>query len=74
MNKQLIKLLNPQIIKVPYNKSYLKGLQLIQKPNSGSRISKEDLDKKIWAVQWHPEKMESEDNEYPLGKLYHKFL
>ena len=34
----------------------------------------EDLDKKIWAVQWHPEKMESEDNEYPLGKLYHKFL
>ena len=25
----------------------LKGLQLIQKPNTGSRISKEDLDKKI---------------------------
>ena len=34
----------------------------------------EDLDKMIWAVQWHPEKMESEDNEYPLGKLHHKFL
>jgi len=29
--KQLIKLLNPQIIKVPYNKSYLKGLQLTLK-------------------------------------------
>lgn len=34
----------------------------------------EDLDKMIWAVQWHPEKMESEDNEYPLGKLTQKFL
>ncbi len=33
----------------------------------------EDLDKMIWAVQWHPEKMESEDNEYPLGKLTQKF-
>ena len=29
----------------------------------------EDVDQKIWAVQWHPEKMESEDNEYPLSKL-----
>lgn len=29
----------------------------------------EDIDQKIWAVQWHPEKMESEDNEYPLNKL-----
>lgn len=29
----------------------------------------EDVDQKIWAVQWHPEKMESEDNEYPLNKL-----
>jgi len=29
----------------------------------------EDVDRKIWAVQWHPEKMESEDNEYPLNKL-----
>jgi gamma-glutamyl-gamma-aminobutyrate hydrolase PuuD len=34
----------------------------------------EDLDNKIWAVQWHPEKMESEDNEYPLNKLTQKFL
>lgn len=34
----------------------------------------EDLDNKIWAVQWHPEKMESDDNEYPLCKLNHKFL
>jgi gamma-glutamyl-gamma-aminobutyrate hydrolase PuuD len=30
----------------------------------------EDVDQKIWAVQWHPEKMESEDNEYPLSKLF----
>lgn len=29
----------------------------------------EDIDQRIWAVQWHPEKMESEDNEYPLNKL-----
>lgn len=34
----------------------------------------EDLDKMIWGVQWHPEKMESEDNEYPLGKLSQKFF
>jgi gamma-glutamyl-gamma-aminobutyrate hydrolase PuuD len=33
----------------------------------------EDLDRMIWAVQWHPEKMESEDNEYPLGKLTQRF-
>lgn len=29
----------------------------------------EDETNKIWAVQWHPEKMESEDNEYPLNKI-----
>ena len=34
----------------------------------------EDLDNKIWGVQWHPEKMESEDNEYPLNKLTQRFL
>lgn len=34
----------------------------------------EDLDNKIWGVQWHPEKMESEDNEYPLNKLAQRFL
>jgi putative glutamine amidotransferase len=32
----------------------------------------EDLENQIWAVQWHPEKMESEDNEYPLNKLFLK--
>ena len=32
----------------------------------------EDLNKMIWAVQWHPEKMESEDNEFPLNKLFLK--
>lgn len=30
----------------------------------------EDLDKKIWAVQWHPERFESYDNKYPLQKLF----
>jgi putative glutamine amidotransferase len=30
----------------------------------------EDLENQIWAVQWHPEKMESENNEYPLDKLF----
>lgn len=34
----------------------------------------EDLNNMIWAVQWHPEKMESEDNEYPLEKLTQRFL
>ena len=29
----------------------------------------EDEINQIWAVQWHPEKMESEDNEYPLNRL-----
>jgi gamma-glutamyl-gamma-aminobutyrate hydrolase PuuD len=29
----------------------------------------EDIDRKIWAVQWHPERMESHDNEYPLNKI-----
>jgi GMP synthase-like glutamine amidotransferase len=29
----------------------------------------EDADRKIWAVQWHPERDESDDNEYPLNKL-----
>ncbi|MDB9900065.1 gamma-glutamyl-gamma-aminobutyrate hydrolase family protein [bacterium] len=28
-----------------------------------------DESKKIWAVQWHPERMESDDNLYPLNKL-----
>lgn len=32
----------------------------------------EDLENQIWAVQWHPEKMESENNEYPLDKLFLK--
>lgn len=26
----------------------------------------------IWAVQWHPERMESDDNNYPLSKLFSK--
>ena len=29
----------------------------------------EDKKRKIWAVQWHPERMESADNMYPLNKL-----
>ena len=32
----------------------------------------EDLDRQIWAVQWHPERMESDDNLYPLDKLFAK--
>ena len=32
----------------------------------------EDIDKNIWAVQWHPERMESDDNEYPLNMLNFK--
>ena len=28
-----------------------------------------DVAKKIWAIQWHPERMESDNNEYPLNKL-----
>lgn len=29
----------------------------------------EDVRHKIWAVQWHPERMESMNNVYPLNKL-----
>jgi putative glutamine amidotransferase len=29
----------------------------------------EDVERKIWAVQWHPEREECENNEYPLNKL-----
>ena len=32
----------------------------------------EDVKNKIWAVQWHPEREECHNNEYPLNKL--KFL
>ena len=28
-----------------------------------------DEDQKIWAVQWHPERIESENNDYPLSVL-----
>ena len=31
-----------------------------------------DESKKIWAVQWHPERGESENNTYPLDKLFAK--
>jgi len=29
----------------------------------------QDVERKIWAVQWHPEREECENNEYPLNKL-----
>jgi len=29
----------------------------------------QDVEKRIWAVQWHPEREECENNEYPLNKL-----
>jgi putative glutamine amidotransferase len=29
----------------------------------------EDVERKIWAVQWHPERDECEDGIYPLNKL-----
>jgi len=31
-----------------------------------------DVDRKIWAVQWHPERGESDNNLYPLDKLFKK--
>ena len=31
-----------------------------------------DEDRKIWAVQWHPERAESDDNVYPLDKIIAK--
>ena len=31
-----------------------------------------DEARKIWAVQWHPERAESDDNVYPLDKLFTK--
>lgn len=30
----------------------------------------EDSKNKIWAVQWHPERYEMDDNTYPLNKLF----
>ena len=32
----------------------------------------EDLDRNIWAVQWHPERVESDNNLYPLDKVFAK--
>lgn len=29
----------------------------------------DDLERSIWSVQWHPERMESQDNIYPLNML-----
>ena len=31
-----------------------------------------DEARKIWAVQWHPERAESDDNVYPLDKIIAK--
>lgn len=31
-----------------------------------------DENRQIWAVQWHPERCESDDNYYPLNKLFAK--
>ena len=31
-----------------------------------------DPEQQIWAVQWHPERAESDDNSYPLDKLFAK--
>ena len=31
-----------------------------------------DKERGIWTVQWHPERMESDNNEYPLDKLFAK--
>ena len=33
-----------------------------------------DEDKNIWAVQWHPEKFESDNNVYPLNKLQEYYI
>jgi len=33
----------------------------------------EDISRNIWAVQWHPERTESQDNMYPLNKIVNNF-
>ena len=38
-------------------------------PNGYITEAIEDDVRKIWAVQWHPERMESQDNVYPLDMI-----
>jgi len=34
----------------------------------------EDVKRKIWAVQWHPERNECQNTEYPLNKIVNNFF
>jgi gamma-glutamyl-gamma-aminobutyrate hydrolase PuuD len=48
---------------VPFN------FDITHRSEDGTVEGIEDVKNKIWAVQWHPERNECQNNEYPLNKL-----
>lgn len=45
------------------------NFKITHRSEDGTVEGIEDVKNKIWAVQWHPERNECDDNEYPLNKL-----
>ena len=45
------------------------NFEITHRAEDGTVEGIQDLEKRIWAVQWHPEREECENNEYPLDKL-----
>jgi gamma-glutamyl-gamma-aminobutyrate hydrolase PuuD len=45
------------------------NFEITHRATDGTVEGIQDLEKRIWAVQWHPEREECENNEYPLNKL-----
>ena len=45
------------------------NFEITHRATDGTVEGFQDLEKRIWAVQWHPERDECDNNEYPLNKL-----
>jgi putative glutamine amidotransferase len=45
------------------------NFEITHRAEDGTVEGIQDVEKKIWAVQWHPERDECENNEYPLNKI-----
>lgn len=45
------------------------NFKITHRSEDGTVEGIEDVENRIWAVQWHPERNECGDNEYPLNKL-----
>ena len=45
------------------------NFEITHRATDGTVEGFQDLEKRIWAVQWHPERDECENNKYPLNKL-----